>query len=222
MKVLIATPAHTGQLDVWYVNSLVNSVRIAQEMGIFLHPVFMSYDALVQRARNGLFKLAVEGDYDAMIFIDADMEWNPEWIMEMLEREEHVIGGTARKKTDDEELYVAKTRDLTIHDNGMIKCEGLGTGFVKLSKDAVHAVWDMSEPYTNNGKTGRMVCNVEIVDGELYSEDTAMFRKLKDLGFDLWLAPHMTCGHVGTKKFVGDFDSYIKRIKESAEDAIDA
>jgi hypothetical protein len=71
MKVLIATPAHDGRLDVWYTTSLVNSVRIAQENGIFLHPVFMSYDALVQRARNDLFKLAL--DYDAVIWIDADL-----------------------------------------------------------------------------------------------------------------------------------------------------
>jgi hypothetical protein len=35
MKVLIATPAHDGRLDVWYTTSLVNSVRIAQENGIF-------------------------------------------------------------------------------------------------------------------------------------------------------------------------------------------
>lgn len=218
MKVLIGTPAHTGQLDVWYVNSLVNSVRIAQERGVFLHPIFMSYDALVQRARNDLIKLAVEGDYDAMFFIDADMEWSPEWIMELLEREEHVIGGTARKKTDDEELYVAKTRDLTIHENGLIKCEGLGTGFVKLSKEALHAVWDMSEPYTDKHKTSRMVCSVEVIDGELFSEDTMLFRKLGSLGFDMWLAPHMTCGHVGTKKFTGDFMSYIGRLQEEGND----
>jgi hypothetical protein len=38
MKVLIATPAYDGRLDVWYTTSLVNSVRIAQENGIFLHP----------------------------------------------------------------------------------------------------------------------------------------------------------------------------------------
>ena len=213
MKVLIGTPAHTGQLDVWYVNSLVNSVRIAQGMGIYLHPVFLSYDALVQRARNDLVKMAVEGNYDALIFIDADMEWDPEWIMELLEREEHVIGGTARKKTDEQEVYVAKTQDLTVHKNGMIKCEGLGTGFVKLSKEALHAVWDISEPYTNGDRSGRMVCNVEIIDGELFSEDTALFRKLADLGFDLWLAPHMTCGHIGTKKFVGNFEAYLKRVE---------
>ena len=69
-KVLIATPALDGRLDVWYTNSVINAVRFAQSEGVFLHPVFLSFDALIQRARNDLFRLAVEGEYDDMIFVE--------------------------------------------------------------------------------------------------------------------------------------------------------
>ncbi len=212
-KVLIATPAYDGRLDVWYTNALVNTIRVAQANGIYVHPVFMSYDALIQRARNDLFALAVEGEYDDMIFIDSDMEWHPMWIMELLERKEDVVGGTARKKTDEAEIYVAKTKDLTVHENGLIKCDGLGTGFVKLSREAFTALWEISPEYTNEGKTRRMICDVQVVDGQLYSEDTVLFKKLNDLGFDCWLDPKMTCAHIGTKKFYGDMAGFIQRLK---------
>ena len=215
MKVLIATPAHDGRLDVWYTTSLVNSVRVAQERGIFLHPVFMSYDALVQRARNDLFRLAVEGEYDHMIFIDADLEWNPMWIMELLERPEDVVGGTYRKKTDEAEMYVAKTKNLEV-ENGLIKVDGLGTGFVKLSKNAFMALWEVSQPYQNEGREGRMVCDIQVVGGQLCSEDVVLFMKLRDLGFDVWLAPHMTCCHIGTKKFYGNFADFANRLRKEA------
>lgn len=210
-KVLIATPAYDGRLDVWYTNSLVNTVRLAQANGIFLHPIFMSYDALIQRARNDLFGIAVEGEYDDMIFIDSDMEWDPVWVLELLGREEDVVGGTARKKTDDAEIYVAKAKDLTVQENGLIKCEGLGTGFVRLSRKAFLALWDASPEYKNEGKTRRMICDVQVVDGELYSEDTVLFKKLNDLGFDCWLDPKMTCCHIGTKKFYGNMAAYLER-----------
>jgi hypothetical protein len=213
--VLIATPAYDGRLDVWYTNSLVNTIRVAQANGVFVHPVFMSYDALIQRARNDLFALAVNGGYDDMIFIDSDMEWHPDWIMELLARSEDVVGGTARKKTDEAEIYVAKTNDLTTHDNGLIKCLGLGTGFVKLSRKAFTALWDASPEYKNEGKACRMICDVQIVDGQLYSEDTVLFKKLNDLGFDCWLDPKMTCVHIGTKKFYGDMAAYIGRITQT-------
>lgn len=211
-KVLIATPAYDGKLDVWYTNSLVNTIRIAQANGMFIHPVFMSYDALIQRARNDLFGLAVEGEYDDMIFIDSDMEWAPEWVMELLAREEDVVGGTARKKTDDAEIYVAKTKNFTTHENGLIKCEGLGTGFVRLSRKAFMALWDSSAEYQNEGKTRRMICDVQVVDGQLYSEDTVLFKKLNELGFDCWLDPKMTCCHIGTKKFYGNMENFINKL----------
>lgn len=214
-KVLIATPAYDGRLDVWYTNSLVNTIRLAQANDIFVHPVFMSYDALIQRARNDLFALAVEGNYDDMIFIDSDMEWNPLWILDLLNRPEDVVGGTARKKTDDAEVYVVKANDFTVHENGMIKCQGLGTGFVKLSRRAFMALWDASPEYRNENKIRRMVCDVQVIDGELYSEDTVVFKKLGDLGFDCWLNPTMTCTHIGTKKFVGNFEAYMKRKENS-------
>ena len=214
-KVLIATPAHDGRLDVWYTTSLVNSVRIAQDRGIFLHPVFMSYDALVQRARNDLFRLAVEGEYDHMIFIDADLEWNPMWIMELLGSDKDVVGGTYRKKTDDAEMYTVKTQNLEAKD-GLIKVESLGTGFVKLSKKALMALWESSPVYQNEGREGRMVCDIQIVDGQLCSEDVVLFKKLGELGFDVWLAPWMTCAHIGTKKFYGNFEDFAKRLMTQA------
>jgi len=213
LKVLIATPAYDGRLDVWYTTSLVNSVRIAQDNGIFLHPVFMSYDALVQRARNDLFRLGLE--YDAVIWIDSDLEWNPMWIMELLGSDKDVIGGTYRKKTDDAERYTVKTKDLTATD-GLIKVDGLGMGFLKMSKKAVQALWDASQPYQNEGRECRMICDIQIVDGQLVSEDNVVTRKLADLGFDIWLDPRMTCCHIGTKKFYGNFEDLAKRLTAQA------
>jgi glycosyltransferase involved in cell wall biosynthesis len=212
-KVLIATPALDGRLDVWYTNSLVNSVRIAQENDIFLHPVFMSYDALVQRARNDLFALAL--DYDAVIWIDSDLEWHPMWIMELLGSDKDVVGGTYRKKTDDAELYTVKTHNLDTKD-GLVQVEGLGLGFVKMSKKAVQDLWDASPEYQNEGKTCRMICKVEVIDGQLVSEDNAVMRKLASLGYDIWLDPRMTCCHIGTKKFYGNFEDYANRLKQKA------
>lgn len=213
-KVLIATPAYDGRLDVWYTTSLVNAVRVAQANDIFLHPVFMSYDALIQRARNDLFRLAVEGGYDDMIFIDSDLEFDPMWIMELLACKEDVVGGTYRKKTDEIEQYAVKTKNVIPNKDGLIEVEALGTGFVRLSNKAFTALWETATPYHNDGREGRMVCDVQIIGGELVSEDNVMFFKLKDLGIKAWLVPHMTCVHIGTKKFHGNFEDYVQRLMQ--------
>ena len=78
------------------------------------------------------------------------------------------------------------------------------------------ALWETSPVYQNEGREGRMVCDIGIVDGQLCSEDVMLFMKLKDLGFDVWLAPHMTCVHIGTKKFYGNFEDFAKRLSAQA------
>lgn len=217
-KVLIATPSYDGKLDVWYVNSIINTVRIAQNKNIFIHPIFLSYDALIQRSRNDLVSIAINGEYDDMIFIDSDMEFDPDWVLQLLDSPEDVVGGTTRKKTDDIELYPIKTKNLEISENGFIKVESIGTGFVKLSKKAFTSLWESSEEYENEGKKCRMIFDVKIIDGQLVSEDVIMFNKLSELGFDIWLNPKMTCVHIGTKKFYGNFESFLERIKQTKDD----
>jgi hypothetical protein len=214
MKIMIATPCAYNKADIEYVSSVVETVRLGEQRGIGIYPVFIGNDALIQRCRNDLVKMAIECDVDAMIFIDADMEWNPEWVISLIRREEDVVGGTARKKTDNAELYAAKVSDTTIHENGLIKCEGIGTGFLKLSKKAINAVWESSEPYMCQRGENRMVFDVKVVDGEIWSEDIILCDKLRKAGFDIWLDPHMTCGHVGMKKFIGNLFEFIKRINE--------
>jgi hypothetical protein len=44
-------------------------------------------------------------------------------------------------------------------------------------------------PYQNEGKEGRMVCDIQVIDGQLVSEDNVVMRKLAELGFDVWLDP---------------------------------
>lgn len=214
MRVMLAVPSFDGRIDVWFANAMLDTVRLGIANNIIIQPIYMSYDALVQRARNDLVALAVNDKYDAMIFIDSDMEWNPEWVLSLLARKEHVVGGTTRKKTDSEEVYPVKTDDITIRKNGLMKCEAIGCGFVKLSKKAIKDLWDycVDLEYTNEGKTARMIFEVGVVDGELWSEDTWMYSRLAELGIDVWLDPTMTCNHIGVKKYQGNFMEYLNRL----------
>ena len=72
-KILVGTPAHDGRVEVYYVNSLIQTIEYMKSKMYEVMPIFMSYDSLVQRARNDLIKIAIEGDFDYLFFIDSDM-----------------------------------------------------------------------------------------------------------------------------------------------------
>lgn len=207
-RVIIGTPCYDGRLDVWYTNSLVNTVKLARDRDIEIIPIWISFDALLQRARNDTIQLALEQGYDDLIWIDSDIEWQPEWIFKLLDYPVDVVGGTYPKKGDREE-YVLRQINRKQPDpiTGLLEVDGLGTGFARMSKKAMQYLWDISAPYYDpkDDKERRMICDVQIIDEKMYSEDIIMFLKLQRGGFKIWLDPVMTCNHTGPKKFTGDF-----------------
>ena len=211
-KVIIGTPSHDGKIDVWYANSLVNTIRMSYEKDTVIVPIYMAYDSLVQRARNDIVKLAIEEDFDDLIFIDADQEWDPSWVFKLLDYDKDVVAGTVVKKSDQPAFNVKALTEGIKLDNGLIEVECVGTGFMRISKNALKQVWDASEEYKNEGRNCRMVFDIKVMDGKLVSEDIVFCRKWHDLGGKVYLDPTMTCNHIGVKKYSGNFMEYIKAI----------
>jgi tRNA U34 2-thiouridine synthase MnmA/TrmU len=50
-----------------------------------------------------------------------------------------------------------------------------------------------------------MICDLEIINGGLISEDIQIGKKLKDSGFKIYLDIRYTCDHFGVKRYTGDF-----------------
>lgn len=205
---MIGTPCYDGRLDVWYTNSLVNTVKLAKEKNIEIMPIWISFDALLQRARNDTIQLAIDGNFDDLVWIDSDIEWQPEWFFKLLEHDVDVVGGTYPKKADKEEYVLRQVNKYPIdNQSGLMEVDGLGTGFARMSKKAMQHLWDTSTPYIDpkDNKERRMICDVQIINGQMYSEDIIMFLKLQQGGFKIYLDTTMTCNHTGPKKFTGNF-----------------
>jgi hypothetical protein len=213
-KVLIGTPSYDGRIDVWFANSLISTVKIAEKKGIHVHAIYTSYDSLIQRARNSLVRLALTGGYDDLFFIDSDCEWEPEWFFRLLDRPEHMVGGALVKKSE-KEGYTVKLVDKKLkwsEDKKLIEVDGVGTGFMRISRFALENLWKISEPYMSEGEEHRMICDIKVENGDLISEDYIIGNKWKSLGYKIWLDPTITLNHIGTKKWKGDFNKFIETI----------
>ena len=195
-----------------YTCALLNTVRLAMIKGIDIQVAYTAGDALVQKSRNYLLTSALNNGFDDLIFIDDDIEWDPEWIFKMLDYPVDIVGGVYRKKID-EEIYAVRLIEPIQGDSrtGLMKVEGLATGFLRLSRKACVSLWAISDPYTNGMLPNeRMIFDLKIEDGILFSEDYVMSRKLSNLGFDLWIDPRMCCVHIGPKPFVGHFIKWLE------------
>lgn len=216
-KVMIGTPCYDGRIDVWYANSLMTTVKISKEKGVEITPMWVSFDALIQRARNDTVQIALEMGMDDLIWIDSDIEWNPEWFYKLLEYPEDIVGGTYRKKGDIEQYVLRQTKKRPINQQtGLVEVDGLGTGFVKMSRASLQWLWDNSPEYVDpkDGKERRMIFDVVIENGDMVSEDIHMFNTLTRGGFKVYMDTAMTCNHIGPYKFKGDFMKWYNGVEK--------
>jgi len=217
-QVLVAAPSYDGKVNVWHATALNETSKIGLMRGINVSAVYMSYDALVQRARNDIFKLAVDAQIDDLVFIDCDVDWQPADFFKLLEHDVQIVAAPIIKKSDAQHTYSVKlTSDYKIQDNGLVEVDGAATGMMRIRADAIKQIWDVSEEYQERHKEepSRMVFDVKLIDGELVSEDIVFCRKWTDLGGKIYIDPSINCGHSGEKRWVSDFsnwaDLYLKK-----------
>jgi len=213
-KVLIGTPTYDGKLDVWYTDSLLRTVKLTEKEGIFLHAIYTSYDALIQRARNNLFRIALSENYDDLIFIDSDMQWSEDWILQLLNRPEDVVAAPVIGRSDNVRYNVTLTNNQLTYskDKQLLKVDRVGTGLMKLSRKAMEALWLSSEEYLDDeGTAYRMICDIQIRDNSLISEDFILCEKWRDLGGDIWIDPTMNPVHTGSKRWQGNFQQFLQQ-----------
>ena len=213
-KVLIATPAHSGDVCCDYAIAMMEVFRLAQERGFDLRAKFWMYNSIVAEARNILLGVAHEGGFDDMVFIDADQGFSAEAFYKLLEHPVDVVGFPVRIKRLDSEVYnVMPNHDFSGYvlnkELRLVSVPAIGTGMLRLSKAAVKALWDNNRRYTNYGVNIPHVCQVTFDGDTLLSEDLYLCKQLRDLGFAIYVDPSYTADHFGRTKFSGNYAQHL-------------
>lgn len=222
IRVLLAAPSYDGRFDVRFVDSLIETVELGKQHNIVILPYFLCYDSLIQRARNDYFYAAYNSEVDCLFFIDSDIGWNPNDFIKLVLSDKDMIGATYRKKTDEEELYAVKVTgntesdwNLDISKDGLLEVQGLGCGFLKLSKRCVKLLFENEKKYYKNEKgIIKNICDCVVnEDNNFVSEDITIGFKWTKLGEKLYLDTNIKLIHVGHKAYTGDVAEWLNNWK---------
>lgn len=93
--VCILTPCYGSVCYVNYVHCLLETHNVFRQFGIPLTIEFCKNDSLVSRARNNLIAKAMynKSTVTHMMFIDADITWDPTDILKLLISNKSLVGG---------------------------------------------------------------------------------------------------------------------------------
>jgi hypothetical protein len=97
-KLYVATPMYGGQCFGYYAQSLLALQNTLRENKIDTAVSFLFNESLIQRARNALAHGFLKTDYTHLMFIDADIRFNPQDVLPMFLADKPIICGIYPKK----------------------------------------------------------------------------------------------------------------------------
>ena len=97
-KVFIATPMYGGQCFGYFAQSLMSLQNMLRDNKIDVAMSFLFNESLIQRARNALAHGFLKSDFTHLMFIDADIRFNPQDVLPMLLADKPIICGIYPKK----------------------------------------------------------------------------------------------------------------------------
>lgn len=216
-RVHICMPCYGGMLTESTFMSYIKWANTCRQLGIEWTMETMTNESLISRARNTLVaKFLNNPDSTHLMFIDADIGWEPWHLLVLLNAQKDVIGG----------LYPMKTLPIKWVVNGFdgAEVEGdlqevskTGTGFMLVKRDVFSKldVHQAVKPFKNDiglpkelDPYMKTYYDTAVREGRYYSEDWTFCENWRDLGGKVWVDKRVLLKHTGT--YVFDFSTQDK------------
>jgi hypothetical protein len=154
-KIFVATPMYGGLCVGGYTVGLLNCVQEFMRNGMQLYYAHMMNESLITRARNTLAYDFLDTDATHLMFIDADITFNPADIVSMVNADKDIICGLYPKKEINWKTVAQAVKSgVEYHELPNYT----GSFVVNLVGDVAQATGDVNEPMEiDNGGTGFML-----------------------------------------------------------------
>lgn len=212
LNILIATPCYNGQVYASYTESLINTVNLLNSLNI-KHNIHFIKNQLVTRARNmqAYLFLKEENKYTHMMFIDADVVWDPRSLLLLLEHNKECVIGLYPNKSYDMNynLKLSSQPKIPIEiNNNLFEINYAATGFMLLNKNAFERIkHDVDYFYLPSGTSENKSVQVynffdcNIVDNNYLTEDYYFSHLYNKNGGKIYADSRIKLKHCGIHEY---------------------
>lgn len=239
MHVVFGIPSKDSVVSLGFLRSWTETQTLLRDNNINSSTLSLGGDPFIAKARNRIATdfLRECPDGDVLFFLDDDVDWPAEKVVEFLKRPEGVIAGIYPQKSAKTNFPVelacyADTGELITKD-GLHAALLVPAGFLcikrwvleKLALPPTRPFLDTLPDGTHKQYLGIFECGIAPDDGQgtpfWWGEDYVFSKKSLNLGIDIWVDVDIKMGHVGKKRWedkIGDhMDVYRRRAKLATE-----
>lgn len=207
-KIVIATPAYSGKVNVQYAIALSETVSLLEMHGFEVMIRISIGGSLLVADRNRILQMFWDTGADHLLMVDSDLGWNPQSVIRLIKAGKDISGGVypSRKEgifnfrpilEEDGRLEMCKL-------TGLLKMEYIPAGYLLISRSALSKMREKHpelaySPKDERNKSEAAYClfNTEVWDGEFWGEDYVFCRRAAQAGLEIWVDPLIEFDHDG-------------------------
>lgn len=165
-------------------------------------------------------------DADYLLFTDADMQFEPQLVLDMLAFGEPLVGCMYPVKSYPLKFVGRELPGPKQFRDGFLKREGIGFGVTLIRRDCLQAMLDRNEAKSDTrlerhamgellrsfgiNRLIRAFDEIETESGKL-SEDHSFCLRHRNCGGEVWAATHHTITHIGLHGYSGCYADGLKQ-----------
>ena len=210
-RVHICMPCYGGMLTESTFMSYIKWSNTARQLGIDWTMETLTNESLISRARNTMVaKFLANPDSTHLMFVDADIGWEPWHLLVMLNRDVDVIGGLYPMKSLPIKWCVNGFDGAEEGADGLQEVSKTGTGFFLVKRhvfDKLNA-HPATKPFINDiglpvelNPYMKTYFDTAVRENRYYSEDWTFCENWRDLGGRVWVDKRVLLRHTGTYTF---------------------
>jgi hypothetical protein len=189
-------------------------------------------DQFIAKARNKLVNdfLVNHPGVQNFFFLDDDLGWPAEKVLEFLTRDEDVLVGVYPKKSEEEDwpvMLAGEDGDL-VEKDGLVRCLRAPTGFMRIKRRVLEALALHAPPFYDTNQKGETEQTPGFFaagvapDGWFWTEDYIFSQNVTAAGFEIWCDPNIEFTHRGNRAWKGSISAALPTFRERAKAAHEA
>jgi hypothetical protein len=220
-SLFIGLPAYDFKVSLKLAVSLARFAQMAPQHGVDINIGSICGCSVVSRARNLLVKDMLEAESDYLMFIDSDINFEPEDIFRLMawaqDTKKGIVAGVPRIR-DVNKTYIAdldhgESGDLTMNGMGLVRAKRVATAFMLIQRSvitdmmAAHPEWVYYDKRCD--KEVPALFDFKLTEEGYMGEDFLFCDRARELGYEVWVDPTITLGHMGVQEYTGNFGEDI-------------
>ena len=225
-SVFIAMPCY----DSVKINTMLSVIKLIQQLGksgieVGIHTM---KSPLIHQARNYLTSVFLTTEYQYLLFIDSDVEFEPEAVVRMMVAKKNIVCTPYRVKSPDitKHVYTVEFKDpknILVLAEGLVEIEAGPTGLMLIDRKVIEKIIEnrtdlkiINKATPNAGKSHEFYYNFfdfGFKKGYAMGEDVSFCRLVRDNDFKIYANIESPTSHHGGYAWKGTFGESLKSVK---------